>query len=290
MRKTVRPWSFALGHKVRVAIPANFPLIGFSLGTGRGSDMSAIGTVFRWLGWIVLLGFVAGPASLPAQSGDSCVDCHQNAEWLVTKKKLYDYFQNWRASTHAQEDVTCSDCHGGNPDESDMEKAHGTDIQPGDPGQSVRYEAIPATCGGCHDSQYKAYRESAHFKHLAEEKEKQGPNCVTCHGSVNADRVKVGTVEGVCSQCHNEKSGNQPEIPQRAVHQLNDLNMIRGFSRYIVKRSDPADAVKTNKEIDDLLETLFREWHSFDIDNIEAKTAAAMKQVKEKRDTIRKKQ
>ena len=53
-------------------------------------------------------------AALAATSTDACVNCHQNPDFMVTNKKLYDYFQQWRASTHGQEDVSCSDCHGGN--------------------------------------------------------------------------------------------------------------------------------------------------------------------------------
>ena len=59
---------------------------------------------------------------------DSCVDCHSDPDLLVKNKKLYDYFQEWSASVHKQEDVSCSDCHGGNPEVDDKDAAHGGEL------------------------------------------------------------------------------------------------------------------------------------------------------------------
>ena len=42
---------------------------------------------------------------------ESCITCHRDPDFLVTNRKLYDYYQDWKLSIHAQEDITCSDCH-----------------------------------------------------------------------------------------------------------------------------------------------------------------------------------
>jgi formate-dependent nitrite reductase cytochrome c552 subunit len=51
---------------------------------------------------------------------NSCIECHGQPDLRVTEKKLYKYFREWELSIHAQEGVTCVDCHGGNPDKTDM--------------------------------------------------------------------------------------------------------------------------------------------------------------------------
>ncbi len=51
----------------------------------------------------------------------------------------------------------------------------------------MNFRNIPKTCGQCHERIYEGFRESAHFEHLAsKDEENLGPNCVTCHGSINA--------------------------------------------------------------------------------------------------------
>ena len=56
---------------------------------------------------------------------DSCVDCHRDPKFLVTNRKLYDYYQQWKASVHTQEGLSCADCHGGDPAKKDKDAAHG---------------------------------------------------------------------------------------------------------------------------------------------------------------------
>jgi hypothetical protein len=120
---------------------------------------------------------------------DSCVDCHSDPDLLVKNKKLYDYFQEWSASVHKQEEVSCSDCHGGNPDVDDKDAAHGGDLTGAAATSSVNFRNIPSMCGECHDEMYDAFRKSEHFEHLlAKKQEEQGPTCVTCHGSISSQR------------------------------------------------------------------------------------------------------
>ncbi|MBW2372473.1 MAG: ammonia-forming cytochrome c nitrite reductase subunit c552, partial [Deltaproteobacteria bacterium] len=171
------------------------------------------------------------------------MECHSNADFLVTHKKLHDYYQLWKESTHALEGVSCADCHGGDPEVSDKKASHGRDVGGEDgAGSAVNFRNLPDTCGTCHDEISEGFRESDHFDHLIRKKQdKQGPSCVTCHGSLNVAVLNVNTVEEACARCHNEEKDNHPDIPEKAEVILNRLLSIHRYYRYIGKRGDPAE-------------------------------------------------
>jgi len=77
---------------------------------------------------LTLLAALPAGAEAPATVKDSCVACHRNPDFLVQNKKLYDYFRDWQLSIHQQNDVSCSDCHGGNPEIADQQGAHGGEV------------------------------------------------------------------------------------------------------------------------------------------------------------------
>ncbi|MBF0352414.1 MAG: ammonia-forming cytochrome c nitrite reductase subunit c552 [SAR324 cluster bacterium] len=215
---------------------------------------------------------------------NSCVDCHSDSDFLVTNKKLYNYFQQWTSSTHNQEEVTCTDCHGGNQEEADKKLAHGKDID-----SNVRFANVPDTCGTCHDDIYNGYRKSPHFENLTKKKDgHQGPNCVTCHGSLNVAALNVNTVKKTCVQCHNEKTKNNPEIPDKAENLLNQFLSIHRFYRYISLRGEPTDTKSFLTGIDGQLEDLSTTWHTFDLKNIATKTRTVLDSLSAKRDEVRK--
>ena len=49
---------------------------------------------------LTLLPFAEGEASA-ADAPNSCVECHGNPDFLVTAKKLFDYYQEWEISIHS---------------------------------------------------------------------------------------------------------------------------------------------------------------------------------------------
>ncbi|MCB1043728.1 MAG: hypothetical protein KDC35_12360 [Acidobacteria bacterium] len=216
---------------------------------------------------------------------DSCIACHQSNDFLVTNKKLYTYFQDWRASVHGQEDIGCMDCHGGDNKTMDKDQAHGKDMETGTKASAVNFENIPKTCGHCHDDQLNAYVQSEHFQHLKkEEDEGRGPNCVTCHGSLNSRKLNVNTVARVCEQCHNSETDNHPQIPDQATALLNDFNTINGYRRFIMRRGEDERAFVSILDKD--LAALSIDWHLFDLDRIGMQTEKIMKTTKEKRSAI----
>jgi nitrate/TMAO reductase-like tetraheme cytochrome c subunit len=218
---------------------------------------------------------------------DTCVDCHSTPSFLVTDRKLFDYFLRWTTSLHKQEGVTCVDCHGGDPKRTDKQGAHGGELAGSEKGSAVNFRNIPNTCGECHEDIYEGFRKSVHFEHVvAKKQEEQGPTCVTCHGSINGTVLNVATVEEACSRCHNQESDNRPETPGEARALLNRFLSIHRYYRYITVRGDPVETKKFFEKIDRKLHTLSMTWHTFDLDEIKEQTEAVLASLKEKREKV----
>jgi len=228
----------------------------------------------------------AEPAAAPPEN--SCVDCHRDPDFIVTNNKLYDYYQQWSGSIHEQEGVTCDECHGGNARSADADAAHADGVRSSDPASGIYFENVPETCGRCHEGVLAGFRESSHFEHVEEDPgEEQGPTCVTCHGSVDSAVLNVNTVVAACARCHNEESDNHPEHPGKAREVLNRFLSIQRFYRYITIRAEPEEAQVFFADLEPRLAKLAVTWHTFDLDAIEAETAAVLARMKAKREEIR---
>ncbi|MBF0280194.1 MAG: cytochrome c3 family protein [SAR324 cluster bacterium] len=232
--------------------------------------------------------FLLSNSSQAAEVKDSCTECHSNRDFMVTNKKLYNYFQEWELSIHRQEEVSCDDCHGGNSKIADKTGAHGESI--GSKVKSaVSFINIPDTCGQCHDEIYEGYRKSPHFEHLVtQNQEKQGPNCVTCHSSINSVALNVNTVKKTCVQCHNKKTKNHPEIPEKAEWLLNKFLSIHRFYRYVSIRGEAEESKVFLQKIDAQIGELSIKWHTFDLDEIEQNTRTVLDLLKDQRNEIKK--
>jgi hypothetical protein len=234
---------------------------------------------------------VAGAPAAYADAGvtkNSCDDCHGNPDFLVTNKQLYDYYQQWSRSVHKQEDVTCDDCHGGDSEAADKKKAHAEGVSGSDPTSGIYYKNIPDTCGGCHEEVLEGFTSSVHFEHVEKKKdEKQGPTCVTCHGSIDSSVLDVNTVAVACARCHNDETGNHPDHPEKARAVLNRFLSIQRFYRYITTRADPKEARAFFEAIDPQMQQLSVTWHTFDLEKIDEETAAVLALMKAKRDELR---
>ena len=219
---------------------------------------------------------------------DYCVDCHRNRDFIVTQKKLYLYYQNWTLSRHKQEEVACSDCHGGNPKAKNKHQAHGKAVGSEKTQSWVDFRKIPDTCGKCHNDIYEGYQQSQHFKHLIKRKqEEQGPSCVTCHGAMKIAALHVTTVQKVCPLCHNPETNLHPQVPDKAESLLNGFLAIHRFYRFVSIRGKTQETRLFLTEIDDLISSLSVDWHTFDLEKIEQKTKLILTLLKKKRDQIR---
>lgn len=146
-----------------------------------------------------LLFFLAPSGVFAGDPGSSCVSCHRT---IAGVNYLEHDFADWTQSVHAKAGVSCEACHGGNPAAQDVHEAH-KGLKPStDKSSPVYFTRIPATCGACHDPEYKAFQKSAHFEEL--QKSGRGPNCVTCHGSMANHILAPRDLEQSCSLCHKQ--------------------------------------------------------------------------------------
>jgi nitrate/TMAO reductase-like tetraheme cytochrome c subunit len=130
----------------------------------------------------------------PAAAADSvCLVCHSSNLMKPEFRKVY---QEWKESIHAQNNVSCNDCHGGDPKDA----TNAMLPQRGFLGVP-KPTAVPEFCGKCHIAIAKDYLGSDHGKALMIKG--TGPNCVTCHGAHNVQKAQLAIInETLCSKCH----------------------------------------------------------------------------------------
>lgn len=126
-----------------------------------------------------------------------CGDCHEKHVADDGAEKISSYLDSAHARAAKVAGLlfaaTCSDCHG----------AHGV-FKSSDPRSPVHREAIPNTCGACHQGVNELYETSIHGKLLAEG-DSRGPVCTDCH---SAHGIGVASSEFLldviyeCGQCH----------------------------------------------------------------------------------------
>ncbi len=160
------------------------------------------------LGLAILLVSVTGLAGL-AQEQNSCIVCHSEIK--------VDYLE----SVHAAFNVTCRDCHGGDPSTLEMQKAHA--VEAFFRGTPPRTE-IPELCASCHSDpvkmkpyglrtdQYAEYQTSQHGRLLAQGDTNVAvcSDCHTAHKILPAweprSTVHPEQVPATCARCHADKN------------------------------------------------------------------------------------
>lgn len=183
------------------------------------------------------------PVPHPAASGkNSCADCHK-----TLNDKLKQPVTDWENSIHAQRDVGCADCHGGDPTTADPNRSMASSA--GYIGAPDR-KNIPALCGSCHANvdmmrqydlptdQLSKYRESQHGQLLAKG-DLNVATCFDCHDGHATRQVNdPGTsvypfnVPALCARCHANTElmkpygipTNQYDLFKASVHGIALLN------------------------------------------------------------------
>jgi hypothetical protein len=165
---------------------------------------------------IIILGtiFLVG-IPLSAAAKNNCLGCHsewEDGESAPTKRWPYD--------VHNQADLTCVDCHGGDPGLEDMDAVRSSRGYRGVP----KTAQIPGFCGRCHSDaaymkkfnpslpvdQVVKYKTSRHGQ-LLEKGDTMVATCISCH-SVH-DIGKAGSprsstyhmnIPKLCASCHSD--------------------------------------------------------------------------------------
>ena len=159
-----------------------------------------LGEVFmrlRLFSFIIVMLFLIPYAAFAQGDGGQqetvCLDCHDSD---IIRPELRSIPSEWRKSWHFQNNVSCNNCHGGDPKDASMAMSP----ERGFAGKPA-YVDVPEFCGKCHIGILKNYLESGHGKAL--KSSQSGPNCVTCHGSHGIQKANIDIInEQRCSQCH----------------------------------------------------------------------------------------
>lgn len=110
-----------------------------------------------------------------------CLKCHSAASTPT--------LQHWSASTHANSDVSCYDCH---------------DLHQG-PQQKVPRDEMDDLCYKCHKDVKMAFNQFSH--HPVPENKVSCIDCHNPHGTTQPKDLKGYTVRETCTRCHMGKQG-----------------------------------------------------------------------------------
>lgn len=173
---------------------------------------------------IVMCGAARGIAATTVQDepGSTCMICHGKLA------KVY------KKSVHEEFEVTCTDCHGGDPTKTEWKQAMSPDA--GFVG-SFEPKEVLNLCANCHGDydkmrqfglpvdQLQQYRTSKHGKALLKNGNKKVAVCTSCHGVHDILAVKnpkahvyPTNVPGTCGKCHSDKKYMAPfKVPVSVV-------------------------------------------------------------------------
>ncbi|HAZ08881.1 MAG TPA: hypothetical protein DCZ01_10260 [Elusimicrobia bacterium] len=209
-----------------------------------------------------VLGDPWGSAASAAGRSESCVECHKDDKFRVQNKKIYDYYQEWKGSAHDLAGLSCTACHNGDPAKAAKDEAHVGILPQSDPASPFYFKNIPKTCGGCHLPVLERFAQSRHFEQL--KTTGRGPNCITCHGALNARVYSTTIIQRACSNCHNAKTKNHPEIIAQAQDILGRLNHANGYRKGLKFYYQSVKKPEAMGKVDSAYADTINFWHEFD--------------------------
>ncbi len=122
-----------------------------------------------------------------------CIGCHDSE---MMEPRLRSIPAKWKKSWHYRNDVSCHDCHGGDPKDAMMSMLP----ERGFVGKP-KYKNVPEFCGKCHIGILNNYLKGIHGRAL--KFYGVGPNCVICHGSHDIRKADIDIInEDLCTRCH----------------------------------------------------------------------------------------
>ncbi len=154
------------------------------------------------------------PLSLLAQK-NSCIECHQELE-----EKLLAPVEAFKLDVHQKFGLNCSDCHGGNPAQEDIDSAKDKTFK-----GAPQRNKVPEFCASCHSNsahmknfnpglrvdQLELYLTSRHGQ-LLRKGDAKAAVCTDCHGTHGiqaSSHPKSLTfpwnIPQTCGRCHSDK-------------------------------------------------------------------------------------
>jgi len=226
---------------------------------------------------IVLALFFTGLLFADADGKDMCVECHKDKKFLTQNRTLYDYYKIWQDSTHDIAEVTCRDCHGGDPERNDKEGAHGNGFSSLTSIESSSYKEIPQRCGACHEAVLEHFIKSRHYSALLSQG--SGPHCATCHGSMNIHVYYTSAITRTCKNCHNEYTKILPEIAGEADKILHRINVSHALKKWVLMDYYSDFPVEV-EEILALYSDVAESWHSFDFTRLDRTSDELLRKIR----------
>ncbi len=209
--------------------------------------------------FLVLSSTVTEAKAADREEENVCIACHASEAMKPAMRKIPE---EWKKSWHYENDVSCHDCHGGDPKDAAMAMSPDRGFV-----GAPRYGQVPEFCGKCHAGILKYYMESGHGKAL--KVSGTGPNCITCHGSHDIRKADIDIInEERCTQCH---SYDRARVMKQALFLTE--KKIKEIERDIDKLKN--QGVFTEEEDKTLFSTTaeFRTlFHSVDVSLIKART------------------
>jgi hypothetical protein len=157
---------------------------------------------------VLIVSLVLSIPQVSPASGNSCVQCHEFIGGDMGKPVL-----EWYGSTHQVQGITCSLCHGGNPD---LPLGNLRSLSPEERrtlSKQAMYrapnfvgaptgQALFDLCATCHPQSTKDY--AASIMGQAYLLKSGGPSCTRCH---SAHRNVIPPVPNSCKGCHRDTTG-----------------------------------------------------------------------------------
>jgi len=162
-------------------------------------------------------GFLTKPWAGEQIEQNLCISCHASD---TMKPEFQNIVEAWQASWHAQNNISCEHCHGGDPKDAALSMSP----QRGFVGVPTP-QSVPEFCGKCHIGILSNYLESGHGKAL--KASRKAPSCVTCHGSHNIQKASINIInEQLCTKCHSyERAKNMKQalfLTEKRISELGE--------------------------------------------------------------------
>lgn len=185
-----------------------------------------------------------------------CIECHG-----AQPGSLGEPVAQWRTSVHAENGISCNDCHGGDPTDVAMAMSP----EKGFIG-APEYEEVPDFCGRCHVGVAEAYKGGAHGQAL----ESGAAQCVVCHGSHAIQKANLDLInEDACSQCHSY---------ERAA--LIRMSLVETDALMTATKGDLDRLYRLGFAVDEMEDALFNQrnrfhriFHGVDVERVREETA-----------------
>jgi hypothetical protein len=239
----------------------NFPILRQARDSKELDPVSLLAAAAGVAAIVAALVLPAAAAGPPEDTSNQCVACHQVEQLPIT---LGHSMGEWKASAHAREGVACEKCHGGDPTAKDQEAAHKGVLPSSDPASKTSSRNVAATCGGCHDKQYKAYEGTRHAKEFREDT--VAATCVTCHGAMATSLPSPSEITSRCIVCHDKPVEARAALSWLVGAKIQLFKTRRSLeaAKAVVPEWE-ADAMKRFHAMEKDYQAIMIDWHKFEL-------------------------